>query len=248
MNWIPDMSMDYLQMLETAPETMVHSIQAQMTYFPLCCSTGVLQGVQANPCLAASRYWDKPSPRNDTLIDTCNNTELSVSHIITQVGINQSYMFPISMARWHAMDLIRRKVLHGDDRHGPGAYSGFKASQITMFDRLLEDKDPEKGFKYTYNMTWSVGHLMDWLATQGDKFGEFYLSPPVPGAHGARVYGCIFTPDGQALQKYIGPDSWRTKYVREYVKAMHRGQKAKVQQQTSAQAATKEKLPTFVGY
>ena len=80
MNWIPDMSMDYLQMLETAPETMVYSIQSEMTYFPLCCSTGVLQGVQASRCLPAkNRYWKNPLPKPDTLIDTCNNTDISVS-------------------------------------------------------------------------------------------------------------------------------------------------------------------------
>lgn len=199
-------------------ETYAMTINGSMNYFPLCCSTGILEGFTVNP-LKKTYYpmIDSPRPLSESYYERLTTAKY-LDEVITATYTNNSFIAPLYFGRWYAMSLLYRKTVHGHDRHGKGAYSGFKAAQITMFDRLLEDKDPAKGFKFTYNMTYAISHLMEWLRETEDKYGTVQISPPVPGAHGARVYGCIFTGDGDALKKYHDE---RIEVVRSHYMALH---------------------------
>lgn len=223
-------------------EEYMRCVQGDMTYFPLCCSTGILQNFstrQYKPSDWKTTHKDPLALSPDALAKVQESKY--IDNIIRAATRSSSMVAPMYFARWYAMSLIYRKVVHGHDKHGKGAYSGYKAAQISMFDRLLEDKDPAKGFKYSYNMVYAVSHLMEWLKENGDKYGEVLVSKPVPGAHGARVYGCIFTPDPALIKKYHDE---RLEVVRGHYLALHEAFKKKA---PKVEAATKG-LPNFVSY
>lgn len=226
-------------------ETYAAVIRGEMTYFPLCCSTGILQNftTEAYKPKQHSGYIDSPTPLTSTK-RTKVEKALYLDDIIEAIGSNQSFISPLYFARWYAMAKIWRKHAFGHDKHGPGAYSGFKCAQVTMFDRLLEDKDPSKGFRFTYNQTYAICHLMEWLREHGNEYGEVYISPAVPGAHGARVYGCIFTGDVDALKKYHDE---RIEVVREHYLALDDYYNSVVVEKPK-QATNLDAMPSFVAY
>jgi hypothetical protein len=69
-----------------------------------------------------------------------------------------------------------------------------------FFDRLNEDKSA--GFRYTYNEVYALDHLVEFLEDSGEEYGDVLISPALPGGHGARVRGCMFTPNVAALEAY----------------------------------------------
>jgi len=186
------------------PDDTIRNISGEMTFFPLCCSTGVLKNLQASKLVSAYKsHIDEMSPisTSDETLGTIKSADSIRDLIRLLPGGTTPIYFPTKVARWYAMSLIRIKVDSGRDDGPSGGYNNYKAAQVTFFDRLLEDKaNPE--FKFSYNTVYSNDHLMQWLSEQDGKYGEFYASPAVPGGHGARVRGCIFTPDLDAMRKY----------------------------------------------
>ena len=188
--------------LEPDADQLVSNITAQMDVFPLCCSTGVLKNVTAHALGPGdSVYFDKlDSTKTPTKeqIKACTY----LHELVRLVQRNRRMVFPIQVARWNAMSLMLQKVETGKDDSDVGGYNNFKAAQITFFDRLNEDKRNKK-FKFSvYNTTYSCDQLMEWLGKTRDKYGTVYVSPAVPGAHGARVRGCVFTPNHKAFKAY----------------------------------------------
>jgi len=185
-------------------EDTIRTITGEMTFFPLCCSTGVLKNLQAYKLsIGYKSHIDEMSPIRTTeeimnRLQKANSIRDLIRALPT--GTTPIY-FPKKVARWYAMSLIRIKVDTGMDDGPSGGYNNYKAAQVTFFDRLLEDKDNPK-FKFSYNTVYSNDHLIQWLSEQDGKYGEFYASPAVPGGHGARVRGCIFTPNVAAMQEY----------------------------------------------
>ena len=223
-------------------EEYMISVQGEMSYFPLCCSTGILKSF-------TTRQFDPKQYKNthkaplwfdEGQLERIKSAKY-IDDIIRTANRVSSMIAPMYFARWYAMSLIYRKTVHGHDKHGPGAYSGYKAAQIAMFDRLLEDKDPAKGFKFSYNMVYAISHLMEWLKEEGQEYGEAVVSTPVPGAHGARVYGCIYTADPAKIQKYHDD---RLEVVRGHYLALHAAYKKKA---PTTKSATKG-LPNFVTF
>lgn len=185
-------------------DSLITSLHGEMSYFPLCCSTGVMKNVlayrpaehtQMSVYTGASKYTgDLPTKE---LIETTK----TIWALLRLVQNHIYFIFPEEVGVWYCMSLILAKVSSGRDDHHSDGYSGYKASAITMFDRLLEDKQ-NKDFKFSYNTVFSIDHFQEWLAQFGSEYGDVYVSPAVPGAHKARVRGCIFTPNLTALQNY----------------------------------------------
>ena len=109
-------------------------------------------------------------------------------------------LLPADAGAWYALSLILTKVTTGTDDGNVGGYSNYKAAQVTMFDRINEDKRNGKRFN-SYNTTWSVDQMVDFLVDH-PELGVTLASEPRDGAHGARVRGCIFTPDIPALKEF----------------------------------------------
>lgn len=188
------------------PDDTIRGITGEMTFFPLCCSTGVLKNLQASKLADMYKsHIDDMQPMNHSE-ETMTKIKgaKSIRDLIRAVGGGMGttpIYYPRRVARWYAMSLMLLKFRDGADDGPSGGYNNYKAAQITFFDRTQEDKEnPE--FKFNYNQVYSNDHLMTWLEAQDGKYGEVYVSPPEPGGHGARVRGCIFTPCEKAMQKY----------------------------------------------
>jgi len=194
-------------------EGAIYGITGDMTFFPLCCSTGVPKSVGATKF---ATYCKSLPARNDFtahFMDTIASAEY-----IYQIrrAAPRSVIMPYEVAIWDTMSMIAAKCVAGYDDGPSGGYNGFKASSIAMFDRLNADKDnPE--FKYSYNTVYSVDHFIEWLEAQDGKYGEVLVSSAEPGGHGARVRGCIFTPDKDAVQQF---NDDRIESVREHCLAV----------------------------
>jgi len=179
-------------------EGAIRSITGDMTFFPLCCSTGVPK------CIGATRVTtyckSLPAPNDFTAHFISELDSAQYIYQLRRAGPS-SVIVPYEFAIWDTMSMIAAKCVEGHDDGPSGGYNGFKASSIAMFDRLNADKDnPE--FKYSYNQVYSVDHFIEWLEAQGGKYGEVLVSSAEPGGHGARVRGCIFTPDKDAVQQF----------------------------------------------
>lgn len=217
-----DLSQSFDDILER--DDIVTAIRADMKYYPLCCSTGVLQNVQASKLQRRHQtMYEYPPALSKTKVDGIirNVNKAKWLHEITRV-MNETGIggvpYPIKVAKWNAMSLIAAKCIVGLDDAPDDGYAGFKAAQVTFFDRIDADKDPALGFKFTYNRTWSCDHLMEWLMLpEQSHLGEVLISTPTVGAHGARVRGCIFTPDKGAVQEYHDE---RVEQLREHVIAV----------------------------
>lgn len=178
----------------------LYSIGGYMYYFPQCCSTGTLQNLTASYLSKTPQSFNNPSPSLNTRVN--RNGYKYVFQLIREASRRPRYIFPYHFARHYAMSLVYAKVAEGIDDAERDGYGKYRAAQIVMFDRLLEDKDPAKGFKFQYNMVYSIDQFQNWLSQQRGKYGEVLLSIPMPGGHGARVRGCIFTPSIGSLEKY----------------------------------------------
>lgn len=185
-------------------ETLINQVNGIMTVFPLCCSTGVLKGVNAGrPDESVARVFSGTVEYAYPLVELKSlENARTMASLMRAVKGNPYFVFPQEVGTWFMMGLIHDKIIHGTDEGASPGYNGYKASSIAMFDRFLEDKDPSKGFKFQYNMIFSIDHFQQWLSEQNGVYGEVYVSPPAEGAHGARVRGSIFTPDKDAMIAY----------------------------------------------
>jgi len=198
-----DLTLPFDTLMEDA-DNIITSAHGEMDYFPLCCSTGVLKDVSAMLLKKHNQPQLEKAPNINSVEIRRKVVEAKYIHLIINAvrGMGAAAPMPRKYAHWHCMSLMHAKCHEGLDNRVSDGYSGFKASQIVMFDRTLEDKDPKKGFKFSYNMVYGTDHTMRWLMERGHELGEILVSTPQPGAHGAEVYGCIFTPDKSALKKY----------------------------------------------
>jgi hypothetical protein len=196
-------------------ENIVCQIQGAMTYFPLCCSTGVLKNLQATyPSETHAPAFNKGEAITGVNVGTVKAAKYIHQIVRACATASRPIFFPIEVARWNAMSLILIKAKEGKDDSGDHAYGNYKCAQVTMCDRIVADKRNKKFRFGGYNIVFSVDQFMDFLDAEGEKYGEFYSSPPVPGGHGARVRAGIFTPNHDALQKY---NDERIERVREHV-------------------------------
>lgn len=185
-------------------DSFVYCIRGQMTFFPLCCSTGIIKNLTAN----APKECHRAAFTRGEQITGVSTKQVEGADYVHQIvraceASSRPLFFPHEVAVWNALSLILIKTRVGTDDGPDGGYNNFKAAQITMCDRIIADKRSEK-FKYSsYNIVFSVDQLMSWLENKGHAFGEFYASPPVPGGHGARVRAGIFTADAPALSAYL---------------------------------------------
>lgn len=196
-----------------ANKEIVSKINGQMTFFPLCCSTGIIKNLTASQITNHDRLAFEANNKI-TGVEVQKITDAKYIHEIVRAanGASRPIFFPLAVARWNALSLILAKTIEGKDDGPAGGYNNYKAAQITMCDRIIADKRNPK-FKFaSYNIVFSVDQLMDYL--EGSPLGEFYASPAVPGGHGARVRAGIFTPDHKALQEYHDE---RIERVREHV-------------------------------
>lgn len=184
-------------------DELVCSIGAQMTFFPLCCSTGILKNMTASlPGEIHRPAFEAGEAITGVDLNVIKNAKYIHEIIRGVTTASRPIFFPIEFARYNALSLILLKVINGTDDGPSGGYNNYKAAQITMFDRIVADKRNPKFRFGGYNIVYSVDQFMDWLETTKGTLGEVYNSPAVPGGHGARVRGCIFTPDHDALQAY----------------------------------------------
>jgi hypothetical protein len=183
---------------------LIRGIDGQMEVFPLCCSTGVLKDIR---CRKVSDTYDAPTFDNMSSSINLDITSFEgcrfLHEYIRKVSGDRRFVFPEKVARWYAMSLMYQKMKTGKDDSRVGGYNNYKAAQIEFFDRLNEDKsNPAFAFANSYCEVFSCDQLAEWLMEQGGKYGDVLVSPAVPGAHKARVRGCIFTPDVKALKEY----------------------------------------------
>ena len=186
-------------------DQIVCAISGEMTFFPLCCSTGIIKGLTAQaPQVSYAPAFNKGEAI--TGVDVQNIKDAKYIHQIVRACsiASRPVFFPLEVALWNALSLILLKTVEGTDDGPSGGYNNYKAAQIVMCDRVLDDKrDPKFNFSH-YNIVFSVDQLMTWLDNEGAELGEFYSSPPRPGGHGARVRSGIFTPNAAALEQYLG--------------------------------------------
>lgn len=205
-------------------DKIIQSYTAEMTHFPLCCSTGVLNNVTATTLSShSSATWgpDAPPP-------TTNNIyipkDADLVQMLRQTATNRYYLWPVETAGWLCMGLIYRKCRDGLDDGGDCGYSGYKAAQIIIADRLNEDKRSGSNFN-NYNMTFSCDNLMDYMEEL--DLGEVLVSTPREGAHQSRVRAAIFTPDMDLLKVFFEE---KTQLVREHILATNEWLSTRVQQ------------------
>lgn len=197
-------------------EDIVYNITGQMTVFPLCCSTGILRSLGAQPLNENM----KPTFESKEAI-TCNSGVLesvekakTIHEIIKNADkYSRRIFYPVEVANWYALSLILLKATKGTDTGNVGGYSNYKAANITIADRLNEDKRNGKRFN-SYNITYSCDHFMEYMDTLEDDLGEWFSSLPQDGAHGARTRLGVFTPNVPALQKFHDA---RLRQVRDHV-------------------------------
>lgn len=198
---MPEYEAGFDAIMENA-ENIVCRITGDMTFFPLCCSTGVIKSVTAKHPTANERLAFE---RNEAITGAEINKVKEAKYIfqITRAidCASRPIFFPLKVARWNALSLILAKCVEGLDDGPSGGYNNYKAAQIVMCDRLVADKrNPKFNFSH-YNVVFSVDQLMDWLEEHNGSLGDMQVSPPRPGGHGARVRAGIFTPNLDALQK-----------------------------------------------
>ena len=204
--------------LDNVPGTALSKVTAAMKYFPLCCSTGLLNNIQG------TQY---PSTVVPSKIDMREGSLTDLRHMMGQ----QEYLYqvmdlvrhrvatnlpiPKIAGYWYVLSKIHAKCVHGyDDCVGQDGYSKYKAACVTWMDRLNEDKRSGKRFN-SYNTTLSCDHITAWLEKYGRYWGHIAVSPAVEGAHGARVRGAIFTPDIAKLGTYM--ESRHAKVIDHYL-------------------------------
>jgi hypothetical protein len=181
-------------------DELVHRVTAELTHFPLCCSTGVLKNLTAQNL--SSFYKENWKSKEYRSVEW----EPDVWLCETFRTIWEDSMLPFKfkvmtkeMLRDYAISLMWRKTVTGTDDGGTPGYARYKAAQHVLFDRANDDKD--KGFNFSYNMVYSCDHLMDDLGDM-PELGEILISTPTVGAHGAKVRGAIWTPNHAAMEKY----------------------------------------------
>lgn len=176
---------------------------ANMTHFPLCCSTGIIKNVAGHAVTKTSRPGiDAPAPFAKSLAKEVKAADYIHHAVRAANNHGMRLLYPYEVGAWMCMSLMYVKAVEGADDGGSPGYSKFKAAQILMCDRINEDKR-NKEFKFScYNTTWSVDQLMDFLDGTDGKYGEVLVSDPQPGGHGAKVRACIFTPDHDAMKEY----------------------------------------------
>lgn len=223
-------------------DDLISQPNGEMTHFPLCCSTGVLKNLGAQSVTNSNKAGIQ-KPEGVRFLDPDKIKEAHYMHEITREANKQTppVLYPYKVGRWMAMSLIWAKTKEGHDDGGRGGYTRFKTAQITMCDRLNDDKRNKK-FKFGgYNIVWSTDQFMDWLDSlqvggQDTKYGEFLVSTAAPGAHGARVRAAIYTPDHEALEKY---NSERIDILRDHVLAWYENsRKGKATKVTDSVAKT----------
>ena len=190
--------------LDKHPDTFVKVIQGDMEVFPLCCSTGVVTNLRCQALREQDKaYFDKLENNMGSPTPEQVKPLKYLHELIRLTRQNPRYIWPVEAVQWYAMSMILQKIETGKDDSTVSGYNNYKAAQITFFDRLTEDKtNPKFNFANSYCTTYSCDHLMEWLQTQNGVFGEVYVSPPVPGAHGAKVRGCVFTPLLEPIKAY----------------------------------------------
>jgi hypothetical protein len=167
-----------------------------MTFFKLCCSTGVLNNLQAYP-YAETTAIVCYSPATEAQIKAYTK----VWKLLREQS--SGFIIPIQWAEDLALSLIHEKCTSGKDDGPSGGYNNYKAAQVTWFDRLNADKRNGKRFN-NYNLLYSCDHLTEKLASVDKrKFGQVLVSKAVEGAHGARVRGCVYTPNTGYLGEYL---------------------------------------------
>jgi hypothetical protein len=136
-----------------------------MTFFPLCCSTGVLKNLQAMP------YTSSHPP-----VCSMKDTEELRATIENAQTVH---------------DLIR-----------------MVQKQSGRFILPIEWTDKRSGKRFNgYNITYSCDHLTMFLRKQlQSKWGQILVSKGVIGAHGARVRGCVYTPNTDYLGKLLNEE------------------------------------------
>jgi len=195
-------------------EEYICAIQAKMGNFPLCCSSGVLNNLRATPLNANSKaFFAEPIVNwyDESAIDACEY----IHDVIKLIPSNHMY-YPLRVARWNALSKIFLKAKVGSDdnsKHSAG-YAGYKCSNVMMADRIVADKRDKRFAFSSYDVTYSVDHLMDWLELWGHELGEVFVSKAVPGGHGARCRSAIITPNVGRMEKWHEP---RLTALKEYV-------------------------------
>ena len=203
--------------LDNIPDTALRSVTAAMKYFPLCCSTGLLNNVQGTP-YTGEYNPSKIDMRDGSLSDLRKTMgqQQYLYQVMDLVRNRVSTILPVPeiAGYWYVLSKIHAKCVDGyDDCVGQDGYSKYKAACVTWMDRLNEDKRSGKRFN-SYNTTLSCDHMTSWLEKYGRHWGHLAVSPAVEGAHGARVRGAIFTPDVEKLTKYM--DTRRDQLIEHY--------------------------------
>jgi hypothetical protein len=176
---------------------IVSRINGTMAYFPLCCSTGVLKGLTAQP--ATSPFKPNIAMSADDI-----KAAKSIHQLIRQLQKdNNTYIAPVEWAAWYALSLIHLKMTKGTDDEAQDGYSNYKTGQIVWADRINAEKRTGARFN-SYNTTFACDSLTEWLEKQDKrKFGQVLASKPSMGAHGARVRACIYTPNVKFLGEWL---------------------------------------------
>jgi hypothetical protein len=200
------------------------NIQGTMSFFPMCCSTGILKNLTANEPKEHSRAgFEANLAITSPDIDKIKAAEY-IHEIIRECNkSSRPIFFPREVAAWNALSLVLIKSAKGDDDGPAGGYNNYRAAQIIMCDRVTEDKR-DKRFRFgSYNIVFSCDQFMDFLEENKAWVGEVYNSPARPGGHGARVRACTVTPEVDALHEYLDA---RIDLVRNHVLEVIQGAKA----------------------
>ena len=210
------------------------NIKANITFFPLCCSTCIINNMTCSWLSKhdQSHFLDPQEIKDISLHEV--KTAESICEVIELVNNASGTIFlPVKVARWNAMSKILMKCTRGTDDGPSGGYNNYKAAQIMMCDRIVEDKrNPDFAFG-SYNIVYSVDHLMEFLK-RNRRFGEIFVTTPKPGGHGARVRACVFTPKIEVLKAYHG---LRLRKLKKHVIAVVKASKGKVSAPTDSVAA-----------
>jgi len=202
--------------LKAAKDDILYRITSHMEHMPMCCSVGLLNNMGANQY--SDHTWTVMCTKSDSLdLDRIKGAK-DIHSLIDRVNsMGKTVVFPKKVAVWAALSKILAKAKYGTDANGKGAYSGYKAAQIVLCDRINEDKR-NKAFKFsTYDIVFSVDDLINWLDKEGRDLCEVLVSEAVPGGHGARVRSCIVRPYQNKLEDYLAPHLTELKeYLLEY--------------------------------
>jgi len=200
-----DFNAGWNSMLESAGR-MITDVEAQMHYLHRCCSVGVLHAVRASEIDAHPYIIDVYNKKLPMTFNIPTLEEIkkckTIHELMRLLKTSPVSVIPEIFAHYYILSCIWKKTKTGADDSNDHTYGNYKCSQVLLFDRLTEDKDPKKGFRFTYNETYAVDNFVTWLQTQNNKYGEFYVTPALPGAHKARVRGGILSPDLAVLDAF----------------------------------------------